>query len=239
MGLATLQTAQRLYRDCGLKAVVVVVLKKVISPFAQAGSIYFMERDLRAEMPPLRPIPGIVAREGSFSDLHLLDAVENGALLKQRAIQRLQKGDRWFIGVEESTGKLTNYRWASLTSGFVLELGRTLTLEPGQAYIYDLQTAPEFRRRGIEGFTRQFTYDRLHRQYGADRITVYICADNHASLQAGRAYLTPVGRIWYLKVRGFARRIFMIPTGRTPRLTEASAEFPQAAAFARLSNSRR
>src|SRR5262249_29954798 len=160
---------------------------------------YFLERHLNVPMPQLQPIDGIDVREGTLSDVSLLNTMENPERRRDQAVWRLKQGDRWFIGVEKSSGKLTNYRWGSLTRGFIPELNRNLVLAPGEAYVYDLETLAEFRRRGIEGFTRQFTYNTLLHKYGVQRIVVYVLADNRASLQAGRQYLTAITRVWFMK----------------------------------------
>jgi ribosomal protein S18 acetylase RimI-like enzyme len=233
-----LTTAQRLYRNGGSKAVVALTLKRLIRPIATVGSMYFLERHLNVPMPQLQPMNGIDVREGTLSDVPLLNAMENAGPRKDQAVQRLKQGDRWFIGIEKPSGKLTNYRWVSLTRGFIPELNRDLVLKPGEAYVYDLETLPEFRRRGIEGITRQFTYNTLLNNYGVQRIVVYILADNRASLQAGRQYLTAITRVWFMRVRG---RVFTYAPQNTrmPALAPSSAQSLHAALFARSSNSLR
>lgn len=215
-------STRRIYGDQGLRAVAVQAFKKLLAPFARVGSLYFLERDLNSPMPPLRHIRGIVMREGSLSDVHLLDAVGDAERHKKQAVERLARGDRWFIGIDEATGKLANYRWASMTRGFIPEIGRELIVKPREAYVYDLHTLPEFRRHGIEGYMRHFTYEYLNRRCGINRIVVYICADNHASLQAGRQYLTYIGRVWYFRRLGCRAYLFARGNSRMPDLRSIS-----------------
>src|ERR1043166_6132187 len=217
MGQLKWDTIQRIFKTQGLPAVAALTLKKIIRPVAKVGSVYFLERDLSLPMPPLESMKNIVAREGTLSDIHLLDALPNAARQKKEAIDRLARGDRWFIGVDRPTGKLCNYRWVSLTRRFIPELDRDLIVKRGQAYIYDLETPPEFRRRGIDAVMRQFTYQTLRQRYGVKSLIVYILADNYASLQAGRQYLTPVCRVWFVQI-GSRALMFGPQHDRVPKL---------------------
>jgi hypothetical protein len=223
-------TIQRVYADQGLPAVAALGFRKIIRPVARVGSLYFLERDLSLPMPPLEPISTIVPREGTLSDIPLLSVLPNAARHKHEAADRLMRGDRWFIGIDRVTGKLTNHRWISFTRTFIPELNRDLVVKPGQAYVYDLETAPEFRRRGIEAIMRQFTYDSLRRSYGVRSIVVYICADNHASLRAGRQYLTTICRVWFAQI-GDASYIVAGKDRRMPDLRPIARPVVNQAAF--------
>jgi ribosomal protein S18 acetylase RimI-like enzyme len=229
MSDSLLNTTRRVRKEGGMKAAASLAIRKVLSPVARVGSLYFLQRDLSMPMPPLKPVEGIVVREATLQDIHLLDSVENAAVRKEQASERLQRGDLWFVGIEKKTGRLTNYRWASLTSGFIPELNRELILNPGEAYVYDLETLPQFRRRGIESLTRQYSYSRLFQRYGIHRIIVYVLAENHASLQAGRQYLTPIVRAFYVqfrsKVYAFVPRSLEMPRLELPLEGSAHAEF--------------
>jgi hypothetical protein len=231
-------TVRRIYKDQGITSVAAHGLKKLVHPVVKVGSLYFLERELSLPMPSLEPNSTIVAREGTLADVHLLDALPHAKRNKTVAVARLKRGDHWFVGIEKATGKLANYRWASLNRAFIPELNRDLIVQPGQAYIYDLETAAEFRRLGIEATTRQFTYETLRRRFGVNRIIVYIRADNYASLCAGRQYLTATSRIWFVRVRGsvftHVRR-----NSKLPEFRPAAALTPHAALRAHPSSSRR
>ena len=231
--------AKQVYGDHGLKAVCVLGCKKIVHPFVKFGSMYFLDRDLSTKMPSLKAVEGIVTREGTLADLDLLDTVENPDRAKNEAAERLTIGDRWVIAVEEATGKLANYRWISMSSAYVPELSCDLIVRPGQAYLYNLETLPEFRRRGIEVLTRQYTYTMLYRRCGIQHVVAYIRADNYASLKAARRYLTPIARVWYVRFRGKVR-IFMRPNERMPELRASSdSSSLQAAVLTRTSRSLR
>src|SRR2546426_7935948 len=83
------------------------------SPVARAGSVYLMECDLRAGLPAVTPVQGIFAREAFIEDLHLLDGIENDPEKKRSTIGRFNRGDRWFIGIDTTTGRIVNSRWGT------------------------------------------------------------------------------------------------------------------------------
>jgi ribosomal protein S18 acetylase RimI-like enzyme len=207
-----------IYQDRGVKTLTVQGIKKILAPNVRIGSICFFERDLRAPMPPLAPLEGIELREGSLSDIGLLHCLADARHQKNQALIRLEAGHHWYLSIEKQSGRLANYRWASMTSAFIPEINRTILLKPGEAYLYDLYTLPEFRRRGIEAVSRQFIYEELCKRYNAPRLFVYIRPENNASLQAGRNYLTPLARVWYLQFRDGETRLFMRNNPRMPEL---------------------
>ena len=209
-----------------------MALKKMIAPVAQAGSIYFLDCDLRIGLPQVRPIEGITAREAFLSDLHLLDGTERAAKRKNDAIERFKRGDRWFIGIETATGKLTNYRWVTTAWEFIPELERNVAPERGDAFVYGLYTAPEYRRRGIDSFTRQYTYDVLVRTSGITRIVATIFAENYVSLKASRQFLKKIGRVWYLSILGRPPFVLGWPNSKLPPLMRTPRKpAPQAGAL--------
>lgn len=231
-------TVHRVYENQGVSAVIALGFKKIIGPIAKVGSLYFLERDLSLPMPPLPTTRTIVTRQGTLNDIHLLDNMPGAARHKLEAAERLKRGDHWFVAIDRASGKLTNHRWVSRTSCFIPELGREVVVKPEQAYLYDLETVPEFRRQGIEARTRQYAYEVLHRDYGVRRILVYIRADNFASLQAARNYLTPMCRVWFARI-GNRSYMFAPEQSRMPELRASVRKPPQAALRARPSNSLR
>ena len=157
-----------------------------------------------------------------MADIDLLDDLENAAERKRDTIARFERGDRWFVGIDASNGKLTNYRWVSTTWELVPELERHVLLKPGQALIYALYTVPEYRQRGIDALTRSHTYDVLL----ASGITNTICtifAENTVSMKAGRRFLKKIGRIWYICLRGGRTRVFWWPNPEMPAFEPISS----------------
>src|SRR5213594_1200987 len=92
--------SRELHRKFGLKATFGLGLKKLISPVARAGSVYLMECDLRAGLPPVKPVQGIIVREAFIEDLQLVDGIENDLEKKRSTIGRFNRGDRWFVGID-------------------------------------------------------------------------------------------------------------------------------------------
>ena len=201
---------RRAYIDGGAKTVVTRGLRKLVRPAFKIGTLVFAETDFSRPFPELRPVPGIIAREATVEDVRLF---EDQALF----LYRFNQGHRCFVGIEEKTGKLTNYRWVNTTAAFVPELERYLILRPDEAYIYDLNTLPEFRKRGIDAYTRHYTYSYL-RDTGYRRGLAYIHGDNQPSLKAARHLLQPIGRVLYLQFRGCAPIMFRARGERMPEL---------------------
>jgi hypothetical protein len=185
---------QRAWRDGGPGTVLTRSLKKLVRPAFKIGTLVFTEGDLTKPLPERRAIPGIIVREATINDVHLFSA-------RDVFLERLAAGHRCFMGIEQATGKLTNYRWMNSSAAYIPELKRYLILNPDEAYVYDLNTLPEFRRRGIDAQVRYYTYSYL-RNAGYTKIYAYIHGDNHPSLRASRHVLKPVARIRYIHLRG-------------------------------------
>jgi GNAT superfamily N-acetyltransferase len=209
---------QELRREFGPIAAIGLALKKLLLPVVRVGSVYLMECDLASDIPKVRPVPGIIAREGFLQDVHLLDGLGDGATKTLDAIERLSRGQRWFIGIDASRGKLANSRWVATAWELVPELERNVILKPGQAFVYDLFTPPEYRRRGIDSFTRQYTYDHLFRFAGIRTVLAHIRAENTVSIKAGRKFLKKIGRVWYFCILGRRTRVFWLPNPKMPTL---------------------
>jgi len=192
--MAVTQSIRRSFVEGGVKAVLTRGLKKLVRPAFEIGSLVFTESDLSKPFPELRPVPGIIAREATIEDVRLFE--DQNLFLK-----RFNDGNRCFMGIEEGTGKLANYRWVSTSSVFIPELDRYLILKPGEAYAYDLNTLPEFRRRGIDAFTRHYAYGYI-RDIGYKKMLAYIHSDNRPSLRASRHLLKPIGCVRYIQFRG-------------------------------------
>ena len=192
--MAVTQSIRRSFVEGGVKAVLTRGLKKLVRPAFEIGSLVFTEADLSKPFPELRPVPGIIAREATIEDVRLFED-------QKLFLKRFDDGHRCFMGIEEGTGKLANYRWISTSSVFIPELSRYLILKPGEAYAYDLNTLPEFRRRGIDAFTRHYTYGYI-RDIGYKKVLAYIHSDNRPSLRASRHLLNPIGCVRYIQFRG-------------------------------------
>ena len=191
---------ERAWTDGGPHVLLTRSLKRVLRPVFKIGTLVFIECDLRKPMPERRAVPGIVLREATMQDVNLF---EDRALFSKR----LKDGHRCFMGIEEASGRLTNYRWVNSSAAYVPELKQYIVLKPGEVYIYDLNTLPEFRKRGIDAYTRHCIYSYL-RDNGCTKIWAYVHGDNRPSLKASSILLTPVARIRYIHLRGCSPFIF-------------------------------
>lgn len=198
-----------------------LALRKLVSPIAEIGIVRFFECDLW-NLPRVRPIPGIIAREAFLSDISLLDGTENASERKADAIERFKNGERWFVGIDAANGKLTNYRWVATGPVLIPELRSNVLPKPGEVFVYALYTLPEYRRRGIDSFTRRYTYDLLHRTAGINKVIATIFAGNYASLKASRQFLKQIGKVGYISFHGRGTRVFMWPGPDMPALKPVS-----------------
>jgi hypothetical protein len=186
-------TVQRAFDEGGPKILVIRSIKKLFSPLARTGTLVFAEVDLTKPIREVPKISGIEAREAFVGDARLFD--DSGLFL-----ERISRGDRCFLAVESATGRLTNYRWITTSPTRIPELNRYLVPEANTVYAYDLVTLPQFRRRGIDSFTRYFTYTCLQRS-GVTRIYAYIRGDNQPSLKSASHFNRRLGRIAYVQFR--------------------------------------
>jgi hypothetical protein len=203
-------SVQRALEEGGVKAVFTRSLKKLARPVFSMGTLVFTECDLTKPFPDERPVNGIVIREATMDDARLFED-------RKQFLERLGNGRRCFVAIEAETGGLTNYRWFSTTPAYIPELDRYVWLKPGEVYAYDLKTLPEFRRRGIDAFSRSHAYG-CFRDIGYKRVYAYIRGDNFPSLQASRHLLKQVGRVRYLQVRGWEPLMFGEHSSALPEL---------------------
>jgi hypothetical protein len=159
-------------------------------PVIRVGSLIFLECDLKKPLPEKTQVHGVIAREAVVGDAALFET-------PQVFLERLNAGQRCFLCIDSATGRLANYRWLATSPQYIPEIERYVILEPGQAYSYDLKTLPEFRRRGIDSYTRNRAFQSL-RDQGFSKIYAYMRADNFPMLESSRPLLQPIGRVWYV-----------------------------------------
>ena len=214
----TVARTKQLWNQFGARATLGLAFKKLLSPVARVGSVYVLESDLTAGIPKVKPLPDIIAREAFLEDINLLDGMENDFEKKRDAIERFKRGDRWFVGIDKTNGKLTNFRWVTTAWELIPELERHIVPGPRQAFGYALYTAPEYRRRGIDSYTRKYIYELLHETAGINTILATIFAENTVSMKAGRKFLKKIGRVWYISILGRRTRVFWWPNAKMPAL---------------------
>ena len=97
---------------------------------------------------PVRPAATLAARFGqvgleAVADLARAMGGDDPGLVQRR----LDAGRRCYAAWTQ--GSLAAYGWVSFTEEEVGELGLRLRLLPGEAYIWDCATLPDYRRRGL------------------------------------------------------------------------------------------
>ena len=221
LSLRPMKTIRSAYSEGGLKTVILRSLKKMLLPVVRMGGLVFVECDLRKLLPEKEELPGVVAREAVVGD---------GKLFKNQEVflERINAGHRCFVGIDSATGKLANYRWVATSGAYIPEIDRFIILKPGETYTFDLETLPEFRRRGIDSYMRRYIYQRLKEQ-GFTRVYSYVRADNFPMFRSSRRLLRPIGRVWYVQVRGFKCLVFGERRFRLPELVTSYSRGVQAA----------
>jgi hypothetical protein len=197
---AHFQRAREYYLEGRIAAAGLAVLRKAAGPAVAYGTLIFFRCRLR-DVPRLPSGPTrIRVREAGLGDLRLLEQLDDAPRRVAQARHRLATGDRWLIGIDEGTGRLATWRWVT-QHGYIPELDRHIAVPASDVYIYDLFTAPAFRRQGVDSIARPAMYGLL-RDEGVRALHAYIDAANHASLRAARHLLRRTGSITYLTVRG-------------------------------------
>jgi hypothetical protein len=209
------KTIRSVYSEGGIKTVVSRSLKKLMLPVARMGGLIFVECDLRESLLETAELSGVIAREAFTGDAKLFED-------PQIFLARLKAGHRCFVGIDSATGRVANYRWISTSAGYIPEIDRYIIVKRGEVYSYDLKTIPEFRRRGIDSYTRNRTYQIL-REQGFSKVYAYVRADNFPMLRSSRLLLKPIGRVWYVQLRGSKCVVFGERRTGLPELIASSS----------------
>ncbi len=92
--------------------------------------------------------PGIAA---VFEELHVDDAGSLATVLGHadngQIVRRMAYGRRCFMA--RVAGEIAAYGWVSSGRECVGEMGREIRLSPGEAYVWDCVTLPDYRKQGL------------------------------------------------------------------------------------------
>ena len=114
--------------------------------------------------------------------------------------QRFDGGRRCFAAWDG--GWIAAYGWASQGHESVGELERTFRMQPGEAYIWDCATLPDYRGQGVYSALLDYMLAEL-RGAGVGRIWIGASLDNQPSLKGfANAGFQPVIELTYLRVLG-------------------------------------
>jgi ribosomal protein S18 acetylase RimI-like enzyme len=111
---------------------------------------------------------------------------------------RLAAGRRAYV--VEAPAEVVSYGWASLEDEQIAEIEGTIRVRPGEAYVWDCATVPEWRGRGLypallRGIARDLAVE------GFERLWIAARAENAASLRGfEKAGFVRVARVAYRRV---------------------------------------
>jgi ribosomal protein S18 acetylase RimI-like enzyme len=110
------------------------------------GTVFM--RDLTGMVDAPSSPPGLTLRAARPEDAAALqEAMEaSGLYSADTVVTRLRHERRPYVG--EADGMIVSYGWIALTPEPVGDLGFSFEVAPGEAYIYDCATRPDYRGRG-------------------------------------------------------------------------------------------
>jgi ribosomal protein S18 acetylase RimI-like enzyme len=110
----------------------------------RAGTIWAFEFDRPILLiEPIIDVNFALAGAESISELALI----SGATSTTQILRRFESGRRCYVARFEN--KIAAYGWVSFNEEFIGELNLRLRLLPGEAYIWDCATLPDFRRKHL------------------------------------------------------------------------------------------
>jgi GNAT superfamily N-acetyltransferase len=192
---------------------VVRVLRRLLRPLVQAGTVTFFVRELGEAEPGPPELPGIAIRTLRPGEIDALAHGSDPARSRQALTARFDAGDLCFAALDDR-GRALHTRWVTLGRAYVPELHRDF--EPGSeaAYAYDAYTRPDARRRGLDSAVRRAVFSGM-RALGRVRVYSYARGDNPEGLRAAARHQRPLVTLRYVRLLG----------GR-PSLREVSGALP-------------
>lgn len=139
--------------------------------------LIFWVRDLTGELPPPDERAGIDFRPATIADAPAL-ASAMGPVDGRLARQRFQTNRQVFVGLRGD--RVLTYCWLSFQTEGVGEIEGAIRVAPDEAYIWDCQTIPEQRGRGLYPVLL-CSIAHFMRERGKRRVWSATTADNHAS----------------------------------------------------------
>ncbi|MGD2050214.1 MAG: GNAT family N-acetyltransferase [Chloroflexota bacterium] len=158
----------------------------------------------RSESPlPKRVEPRIPV---SFEEMHSKDALGSAADLGFSDLEQLKRRfspqRRCFVAKFE--GEIAAYGWVSINAECVGEMEREVQLQPGEAYVWDCFTWPDYRRQRLYSSLLSYINTKLADE-GYRRIWIGSNLENRPSLKGfANAGYRPVVHITYLRLGGLS-----------------------------------
>ncbi len=212
--------AARIRAERGVWGLLVLVIRRLVSPAIAWGGITFFARELDGSSAMCSEVPDISVRRFTACDIREVRPGIDPTQGDDEIARRFRQGD-WAFAAIESTGRAAHSNWVSRSRAHIPEIARDVVLAPHQAYFYNGYTRPEFRKRGIDGFVRDYVYRTAH-AHGCTRIYSYARRDNPSGLRAAARSQQPIGTLWYVRIRPWRPLVLSTSWSQLPTLTKAS-----------------
>jgi ribosomal protein S18 acetylase RimI-like enzyme len=190
-----------------------------------------------ADPPPPPGEPAIAVR---FAEVHeseapaLAEAMggDDQGITAERVRRDLGRQRRCFVARRE--GQIASYCWISLGQEYVGEMERVLELLPGEAYIWNCATLPDYRRNGIYTALLGHIMTRLSED-GLQRVWIGADLENEPSHRAfASAGFRPAAFFTYLRLWRFYGFLASAPSGAAPQHLAAARRLFQLSDLPRL-----
>jgi len=141
----------------------------------RAGTIWSLGLD--ETLPVITPlIPATFCHVDAYDAAELAEVMAGVVLAEIQ--KRFETGRRCYAA--RVAGSIVAYGWVSFTDEFIGELNLRLQLLPGEAYIWNCTTLPDFRRRNLYSALLLYIVQELHKEH-LSRVWIGADFDNFAS----------------------------------------------------------
>jgi len=200
----------------GTSLLLFCICRKLASPVLDFGSAIFFALDLGSiELRPHRKSQFLCRQVRTADARHLLDASDPIRTLEE-VEERFRQGQICFAAISPA-GRIVHTRWCAPAGANISELGRDIVPPPGEIYVYDSYTRPEFRGLGASSALLVFVLEALA-EMGYSRLHAFVKADNIPVLRAVKPPHRKTGKLFYVRFRGFNPLVFGRRTGEFPHL---------------------
>jgi GNAT superfamily N-acetyltransferase len=155
------------------------------------STLWMLVLDQPLPVGPVPQVPAAFMRAGPEVAQELAQAMDLDD--QAEVVQRFDRGRHCYVGRIE--GRLATYGWVTFDEEGIGELGLSIRLKAGEAYIWNCATLPAYRGQRLYPALLTHIIGELHRQ-GVHRVWICTDADNLPS-QSGivLAGLQPVGDV--------------------------------------------
>jgi ribosomal protein S18 acetylase RimI-like enzyme len=212
----SIERIRAVVKDGGMPLLLFRICHKLASPVLDFGSTIFFTIDLGTSQTHAPRKTQFVCSQACETDaVRLLDASDPSRTLEQ-VEERFRQGQMCFAAVN-AEGRIVHTRWCAPAGASIGELSLDIQPSPGEIYVYDNYTRPEFRGLGAASELQVFVLEALA-SMGYSRIHAFVKGDNIPVLRAVKPPHRKTGRLFYLRFFGFNPIIVGRRTWEFPRL---------------------